>query len=95
MFLLKSSSGLTNSPTGCFVLRTNDFICSEVGSWMLLPFYHHSKMLSVATAVNLIIRPNLRRFCELYDTQIGCTDKEGTVTEATFELERAEGVTAD
>lgn len=52
-------------------------------------------MLSVATAVNLIIRPNLRRFCELCDTQIRCTDKEGTVREATFKHERAEAITTD
>lgn len=52
-------------------------------------------MLSVATAVNAIIRPDLRRVSELWDAQIGCPDREGTVTEATLEHERAEAITAD
>lgn len=46
-------------------------------------------------AVNVIIRSNLRRFCELCDTQIRFTDKEGTVTEASFKHDRAEAITAD
>lgn len=58
-------------------------------------FHHHTKTLSVADAVNSIIRPILRSFSELCDTQIRCPDKEGTVTEATLEHERAEAITAD